>query len=98
GAVRLLVEDEGPGVPPALLPHLFQKFARGRDPAAGTGLGLYFCRITVESWGGAIGYEARPGGGARFWVRLRRAVAAGEADREKPGGGEGDGEAAARGR
>lgn len=63
------VEDQGPGVTPELLPQLFEKFARGRE-RAGTGLGLYFCRITVESWGGGIGYEARPGGGARFWVRL----------------------------
>jgi signal transduction histidine kinase len=71
GALRIAVEDEGPGVSPAVAARLFQKFARGRDAAAGTGLGLYFCRITVEHWGGAIGYEARPEGGSRFWVRLR---------------------------
>jgi signal transduction histidine kinase len=93
GFVRLVVEDEGPGVPPALVPKLFQKFARGRDPAAGTGLGLYFCRITVEAWGGSIGYEPRPGGGARFWARLRRTAGSGEGDDENH-----HGEAAARGR
>jgi signal transduction histidine kinase len=92
GAARLVVEDEGPGVPPAVAAHLFQKLARGRDPAAGTGLGLYFCRITVESWGGTIGYEARPEGGSRFWVLLRRAGTAGGA------GGSRDGQAAGRGR
>jgi signal transduction histidine kinase len=96
GTVRLVVEDEGPGVPPAVAAHLFQKLARGRDPAAGTGLGLYFCRITVESWGGAIGYEARPEGGSRFWVVLRRA---GEVrSRGDPVGGSGDGQALGRGR
>lgn len=73
--VRLSVEDEGPGVEPAVVPRLFQKFARGVDPGAGTGLGLYFCRITVENWGGTIGYEPRPEGGARFWVRLHRRCA-----------------------
>ena len=73
--VRMAFEDEGMGVQPAVAPRLFQKLARGRDPAAGTGLGLYFCRITVEHWGGVIGHEARPEGGARFWFRLRRAGA-----------------------
>jgi signal transduction histidine kinase len=68
-SVRLAIEDEGSGVSPDLLPSLFQKLAR--DPrGGGTGLGLYFCRITVELWGGGIGYEPRPGGGARFWIRL----------------------------
>lgn len=88
GSVRVAVDDEGPGVPPDVAAHLFQKFARGRDPAAGTGLGLYFCRITVEHWGGAIGHEARAEGGSRFWVRLRCAPpsrGAGRADGEDPG-------------
>lgn len=93
GSVRLLVdedaasawvrvEDEGPGVPSELAPRLFHKFARGRDPGAGTGLGLYFCRITVVSWGGSIGYEPRQEGGARFWFQLRR----GGAMSERPAG------------
>lgn len=69
GSARLSIEDEGSGVSPDMLPYLFQKLAR--DPrSGGTGLGLYFCRITVELWGGGIGYEPRPSGGARFWVRL----------------------------
>ncbi|WP_437964848.1 HAMP domain-containing sensor histidine kinase [Sorangium sp. So ce260] len=79
GEARVTVEDEGPGVSEAIAPRLFQKFAHGRDPGAGSGLGLYGARIAVERWGGAIGYEARPEGGARFWLRLRRVGAAGEA-------------------
>ena len=71
GGARVTVDDEGPGVPPAVATHLFEKFARGGDPGAGTGLGLYFCRITVEHWGGGIGYEPRPEAGSRFWIRLR---------------------------
>ncbi|RMH67346.1 MAG: sensor histidine kinase [Bacteroidetes bacterium] len=71
-AATLYVEDEGPGVPPEQQPRLFRKFARGNDQPGHVGLGLYFCRITAESWGGRIGYEDRPGGGARFWVRLPR--------------------------
>lgn len=72
--VLLTVDDAGPGVPVQVVPRLFQKLAR--DPrGTGTGLGLYFCRITVEQWGGKIGYEARPTGGARFWIRLPLATA-----------------------
>jgi signal transduction histidine kinase len=73
---RVAIEDEGAGVPPEVVPQLFEKFARGRDMAAGTGLGLYFCRITVERWGGSIGYAPRAGGGARFWLTLPKAGAA----------------------
>jgi signal transduction histidine kinase len=70
GEVVVAVDDQGPGVPVEMLPHLFEKFARGGERTAGTGLGLYFCRITVEGWGGGIGYEPRAEGGARFWIRL----------------------------
>ena len=62
------VEDQGPGVSAEALPRLFEKLARGPD--GGTGLGLFFCRITAESWGGGVGYERREQDGARFWVQL----------------------------
>ena len=68
-AIDVCVDDEGPGVAPDMLPHLFERFAGGAH-AAGTGIGLYFCRITVERWGGGIGYDRRASGGARFWIRL----------------------------
>jgi signal transduction histidine kinase len=58
-AVVVVMEDDGPGVPPSVLPRLFGKFSSGHDAAAGTGFGLFFCRITVENWGGGIGYEPR---------------------------------------
>jgi signal transduction histidine kinase len=73
--VRVSVEDDGPGVAADLLPRLFDKFARGRT--GGAGLGLYFCRITIERWGGEIGYEPRERGGARFWLRLPAASSGG---------------------
>jgi signal transduction histidine kinase len=69
GTVVIAVEDEGEGVAAETLPRLFEKFAH--DPrAGGTGLGLYFCRITIEQWGGGIGYEPRVPVGSRFWIRL----------------------------
>ena len=68
--ILLTVEDEGGGVPPELANKLFQKFVQGKEKSGRAGLGLYFCRITVESWGGMIGYSPRPEGGSRFWIRL----------------------------
>ena len=69
-AVRIEIEDQGDGVPPEIVSQLFQKFVRGGSNRGKSGLGLYFCRISVEQWGGAIGCEPRPGGGTRFWFRL----------------------------
>ncbi len=73
-SVRVAVEDDGAGIPADLEQDLFQKFrASGKNGAAG--LGLYFCRSTIETWGGTIGYRRRAEGGSRFWFRLPRAFA-----------------------
>lgn len=65
------VDDHGPGISPEVAPQLFQKFVRGRNTSGKAGLGLFFCRITVEQWGGTIGCGSREGGGTRFWFRLK---------------------------
>ena len=72
--VRAFVDDQGPGLPDdETATRLFALFAKGKGDRGGkAGLGLYFCKITVERWGGSIGCESRPGGGARFWFRLPR--------------------------
>jgi signal transduction histidine kinase len=71
GAALLQVEDQGPGVKPEDLPHIFERFWRADDaPAGGTGLGLAIARWIVEQHGGAIGAGNRAEGGALFWVRL----------------------------
>jgi signal transduction histidine kinase len=70
--VLVAVDDEGPGIPAEVAPTLFQKFAQGKKGRGKIGLGLYFCRITVEYWGGEIGHSAREQGGTRFWFRLPR--------------------------
>jgi signal transduction histidine kinase/DNA-binding response OmpR family regulator len=75
GFVFAFVDDEGPGLPPDQRPdQLFALFSKGKTHAGKAGLGLYFCKITVERWGGAIGAETRAGGGSRFWFRLPRAA------------------------
>jgi signal transduction histidine kinase len=71
--ITISVEDEGNGVPPEVAPTLFQKFSQGKTKVGRVGLGLYFCRITVERWGGEIAYSPRHNGGSRFWFRLLKA-------------------------
>ncbi|MFG2333597.1 sensor histidine kinase [Streptomyces sp. NPDC048604] len=69
------VEDEGPGVPAELLPHVFERFARGdasRSRHAGsTGLGLSIVRAVVAAHGGEATVESVPGR-TTFSVRLPR--------------------------
>jgi signal transduction histidine kinase len=72
--VRAFVDDEGPGFTEGQAPiSPFSLFGKGKEHGGKAGLGLYSCRITVEQWGGSIGCEQRPKGGARFWFRLPRA-------------------------
>ncbi|HEY0704875.1 MAG TPA: response regulator [Candidatus Acidoferrales bacterium] len=75
--VLAFVDDQGPGLPkdqPEA--QLFALFSKGKSHAGKAGLGLYFCKITVERWGGSIGAETRSQGGSRFWFRLPRATKA----------------------
>jgi len=69
----LSVEDEGPGIDPAHLDQVFERFWRAPDaPSGGTGLGLAIARWIAERHGGTIQATNRGGGqpGARFTVRL----------------------------
>lgn len=77
--VELQVQDDGPGIPAALLPHVFERFARGdasRSRAAGsTGLGLAIVQAVVAAHGGTVGVSSVPGRTV-FTVTLPRAAAA----------------------
>jgi two-component system NarL family sensor kinase len=64
------VRDAGEGFAPEQLPRLFQRFAQSGNGSAGTGLGLYLCRLITEAHGGMIKASNTPGGGARVLVEL----------------------------
>ncbi|WP_374569217.1 sensor histidine kinase [Ideonella sp.] len=75
GGAEVVVEDDGPGVSPAQLPHLFEPFWRGERADlrndGGTGLGLTIAREVVLRLGGQIEAQSRPDfEGLRFTIRL----------------------------
>jgi two-component system sensor histidine kinase KdpD len=69
GQLFFSVADNGPGLPPELLPRIFDKFFRAPSaPAGGSGLGLAIVKGFVEAHGGQISAANRPGGGAIFTI------------------------------
>jgi signal transduction histidine kinase len=67
GSVRIRVDDDGPGIPPADRLRIFDRFWRGREPrGSGSGLGLAVARELVRADGGRIDVDASDLGGARF--------------------------------
>jgi signal transduction histidine kinase len=71
----LCVEDEGSGIDPEDLPHVFERFYRSRSSPAGFGLGLSICRDLVEGMGGTISVRPRKRSGTIAVVRLQEADA-----------------------
>ena len=71
-AVLLTVADQGIGIAPDDLPHIFDRFYRGRrEPmASGSGLGLYIASEIIAQHGGRLWAESQPGAGTRFYVTL----------------------------
>lgn len=73
GWLTLSIADRGPGLDPADLDRIFERFYRGRPSAGGAGLGLAICKAVVEAHGGRVWAENREGGGAVFRLKLPRA-------------------------
>ena len=80
GVMVLEIEDNGPGVDPSVVEHLFEAFVTHRPDNSGTGLGLRICRDLVESAGGTIELVSGLGEGARFRLCLPLAEDAGQGD------------------
>ncbi len=68
------VADDGPGIPPSELPHVFERFHRGDSSrtrnTGGYGLGLAISKALVEAYGGTIEPQSKPGEGTRMVVSL----------------------------
>jgi signal transduction histidine kinase len=77
--ISIEVEDNGPGIQPAHLEQIFEKFGRfnNDDPAvqSSTGLGLTLCRLVVEAHGGTIGVTSTPGQRTIFRVTMPSTMA-----------------------
>jgi two-component system, OmpR family, sensor kinase len=84
--IVLVVEDDGPGIPPDLGERIFERFVRGAGDTGdgGSGLGLAIVRAVAESHGGSVALESPAGGGARFVVRLPASGAAVAQPDEQP--------------
>ena len=74
GWLQIAVSDDGPGIPPAHLERVFERFHRLDESRArergGTGLGLAIARAIVEAHGGRIRAESRAGAGTTFTLEL----------------------------
>jgi signal transduction histidine kinase len=73
-AIEITIDDDGPGIPDAELPRVFQPFyrveeSRNRD-TGGVGLGLAIAQSIVQAHGGEITLANRPGGGLRACIKL----------------------------
>jgi two-component system NtrC family sensor kinase len=64
------VRDDGPGIPPEVMPHIFEPFYTTKTDEQRTGLGLAVAKSIVETHGGEITVESQPGKGAAFTIRL----------------------------
>lgn len=73
--VRVVVEDNGIGVPAEATERIFEPFQREDARYEGNGIGLAIVRKVVERLAGRVGVESTPGSGSRFWIELPGAEA-----------------------
>lgn len=68
--VEILIEDDGPGIPPENLSKIFDPFFTTKDVGHGSGLGLYIVHDIIEQLGGSMRVDSRPGNGTTFIIWL----------------------------
>jgi two-component system OmpR family sensor kinase len=81
---KIEVVDQGPGIPPEILPHVFDRFVTGSQPQGGLGLGLYLAKRIAAVHGGDLTVESEPGKGARFSLTLPLSRESGAARQATP--------------
>jgi signal transduction histidine kinase len=69
----ITVQDEGAGISPVNLPHIFERFYKGTDSSQGFGLGLSICKDLTERMGGSISIRSREGVGTAVEIELPEA-------------------------
>ena len=69
-SVAVTFQDDGPGIPPEILPNIFDPFYTTKRPGRGTGLGLSICKAILREHNGNVEAASGPGGGAVFTVTL----------------------------
>lgn len=70
---EIIIEDNGDGFTPEDLPHLFERFYRGKNASLqSVGIGLALSRMIVLQQNGTLKAENRPEGGARFLIKFYR--------------------------
>jgi two-component system NtrC family sensor kinase len=74
GSVVIIVEDDGVGIPPELLPRLFDPFVTTKEDGKGTGLGLAISRSIIDRHRGKIEVKSEVGRGTAFIIRLPAAA------------------------
>ncbi|HUQ04706.1 MAG TPA: ATP-binding protein [Kofleriaceae bacterium] len=74
GEAFVTVSDNGPGIPPEVLPRIFEPFFTTKPVGVGTGLGLSICHGIATAMGARIEVESEPGRGARFTLYLPAAL------------------------
>jgi signal transduction histidine kinase len=75
GQIRIEVRDTGIGIPPALVPVIFERFRQAHSGKGGTGLGLAIVKSLVEAHDGQVSVESQEGKGSTFTVTLPRGTA-----------------------
>ena len=73
--VAVIFQDDGPGIPADIIPHIFDPFYTTKRPGRGTGLGLSICKAILREHGGNVEVTPGPVGGAVFTVTLPIAAA-----------------------
>lgn len=79
GFLQLQIKDNGQGIKPEILPHLFERYycGAGLTRKLGSGLGLSICKKLVELHGGKIGVESTVGQGSNFYFTLPKPLETG---------------------